>query len=71
MALRQSNPKPGPRRRKFVYIPVSPDGSYLYNLQSTTHLGAVIKLIRTAHFRTKFWPTYVKMGYRIDKLEEF
>ncbi len=54
-----------------IYIPVTPAGTELFDLQAKTEQGAWDKLMRAAsHMPYKTKENFIKRGYTVDKFEE-
>jgi hypothetical protein len=59
------------RRRKVIYVPVTPAGTYLMHLESGTEDEAINKLLNDAkHMPYDGWKGFQDRGYTISKLEE-
>lgn len=65
MVIRKKRSKP----RKFIYVPVAPDGSYMLHLEATSRVDAIEHLRMDSDDQYPTWEAYREHGYRIATLE--
>lgn len=59
------------RRKKVIFVPVTPAGTYVMHLQSDTEEEAIAKLLKdAAHMPYNGWKEFQDRGYTISRLEE-
>lgn len=52
------------------YVPVTPGGTFLFNLASSTKSKAIDKLLSdAAHMPYKTWKNFKKRGYTIEEFK--